>query len=145
MTFASHFDGSDLKIFITFSDSLCFPLMGSNTKSLSLIHLAMARASHLTFAIQGEFGDLDIKYLKQNIPKYRPHISGSFRRTPRHCAKNGCETLRVEWRCSRIQDVIHPDGMRRAPLSGLPQGEAHDTRDHHTPNDSISYPDMLFG
>ena len=34
--------------------------------------------------LQGEFGDLDIKYLKQNISKCR---SGSFRRTPRHCAK----------------------------------------------------------
>ena len=40
--------------------------------------------------LQGEFVDLDIKYLKQNISKYlncRSHISGSFRRTPRHCAK----------------------------------------------------------
>ena len=32
-----------------------------------------------------------------------------------------------------------------APLSELPQGEAHDTREHHTPDDSISYPDMLSG
>ena len=37
--------------------------------------------------LQGEFGDLDIKYLKQNISKCRSHISGSFRRTPRHYAK----------------------------------------------------------
>ena len=37
--------------------------------------------------LQGEFGDLDIKYLKQNISKCRSHISGSFRRTLRHCAK----------------------------------------------------------
>ena len=37
--------------------------------------------------LQGEFGDLDIKYLKQNISKCRSQISGSFRRTPRHCAK----------------------------------------------------------
>ena len=37
--------------------------------------------------LQGEFGDLDIKYLKQNISKSRSEISGSFRRTPRHCAK----------------------------------------------------------
>ena len=37
--------------------------------------------------LQGEFGDLDIKYLKQNISKCRLHISGRFRRTPRHCAK----------------------------------------------------------
>ena len=28
-------------------------------------------------------------------------------------------------------------------LSGLPQGEAHVTREHHTPDDSISYPDMF--
>ena len=37
--------------------------------------------------LQGEFGDLDIKYLKQNISKCRSHIWESFRRTPRHCAK----------------------------------------------------------
>ena len=37
--------------------------------------------------LQGEFGDLYIKYLKQKISKCRSHISGSFRRTPRHCAK----------------------------------------------------------
>ena len=33
----------------------------------------------------------------------------------------------------------------RAPLSGLPQGEAQGTREHHTPDDNISYPDMLSG
>ena len=37
--------------------------------------------------LQGEFGDLDIKYLKKNISKCRSHISRSFRRTPWHCAK----------------------------------------------------------
>ena len=37
--------------------------------------------------LQGEFGDLDIKYLKQNISKCRSKISGSFRRTPRHCTE----------------------------------------------------------
>nr|CAN64112.1 hypothetical protein VITISV_008522 [Vitis vinifera] len=30
-------------------------------------------------------------------------------------------------------------------LSGLSHEEAHDTREHHTPDDSISYPDMLSG
>ena len=35
--------------------------------------------------------------------------------------------------------------MWRTPLSGLPQGEAHDTCEHHTPDDSISYSDMLSG
>ena len=37
--------------------------------------------------LQGDFGDLDNKYLKQNIPKYRWQISGNFRRTLQHCAK----------------------------------------------------------
>ena len=37
--------------------------------------------------LQGDFGNLDIKYLKQNISKCRSQISGSFRRTPRHSAK----------------------------------------------------------
>ena len=37
--------------------------------------------------LQGDFGDLDNKYLKQNISKYQWQISGSFRRTPQHCAK----------------------------------------------------------
>nr|CAN81636.1 hypothetical protein VITISV_009647 [Vitis vinifera] len=53
----------------------------------------MARASHLAFAIQGglqgEFGDLDIKYLKQNISKSRSKISGSFRRNFVALCKNG--------------------------------------------------------
>ena len=37
--------------------------------------------------LQGDFGDLDNKYLKQNIPKYRWQISGNFRRTLQHFAK----------------------------------------------------------
>ena len=37
--------------------------------------------------LQGDFGELDIKYLKKNISKCQSHISGSFRRTPWHCAK----------------------------------------------------------
>ena len=37
--------------------------------------------------LQGEFGGLDIKYLKQNISKCRSRISGSVRRIPRHCVE----------------------------------------------------------
>ena len=36
-----------------------------------------------------------------------------------------------------------PKRTRAAMLSGLSQGEAHDTCEHYTPDDSISYPDML--
>ena len=46
--------------------------------------------------LQGEFRDLDIKYLKQNISKCRSHISGSFKRTPRHYAK-----IQVIWNVGR--------------------------------------------
>ena len=44
-------------------------------------------------------------------------------------------------------DQLHPDFPRghAAMLSGLPQGEAHGIREHHTSDDSIPYPDMLFG
>ena len=45
-------------------------------------------------------------------------------------------------------EQLHPNSLRRtcaAMLSGLPQGEAHGTREHHTSDDSISYPDRLSG
>ena len=35
--------------------------------------------------LQGEFGDLDIKYLKQKISKCQSQISGSFRRISQSC------------------------------------------------------------
>nr|CAN75804.1 hypothetical protein VITISV_029356 [Vitis vinifera] len=91
----------------------CFPLMGSNTKSLSLMHLAMARASHLAFAIQGEFWDLDNKNLKKNISKCRSQISGStkdhtfasenkvarFRRHTKRAAKSLRSKRLISQRC----------------------------------------------
>ena len=69
--------------------------------------------------LQREFGDLDIKYLKQNISKSRSEISGSFNRTPRHCAKNGCESLRVS--AIRGSGHVWPGKLKRLlshPTSG---------------------------
>ena len=40
---------------------------------------------------QGVFGDLDIKYLKQNISKCWSQISGSFRRTPQLCVQKAAK------------------------------------------------------
>ena len=37
--------------------------------------------------LQGEFGDLDIKYLKQKISKCRSQIQGSFRRISQPCKR----------------------------------------------------------
>ena len=75
---------------------------------------------------------LDIKYLKKNISKCRSHISGSFRRTPRHCAKwlrnspgeryqriRICLTGEVETPSFHIRrqapDVKYPEKMERQP------------------------------
>ena len=80
--------------------------------------------------LQGDFGDLDIKYLKQNISKCRSYILGSFRRTPRHCAKwlrnspgkryrqiQICLTREVETPSFPIRrqapDVKYPEKMER--------------------------------
>ena len=69
--------------------------------------------------LQGDFGDLDNKYLKQNISKCQSHISGSFRRTSRHCAKRYkririCVTGEVETLSSPIRrqnsGCEHPGG-----------------------------------
>ena len=80
--------------------------------------------------LQGDFGDLDIKYLKKNISKCWSHISESFRRTPRHCAKwlrnspskryqriRICLTGEVETPSSPIRrqapDVKYPEKVER--------------------------------
>ena len=82
--------------------------------------------------LQGEFGDLDIKYLKQNISNCRSHVLGSFRRTPRHCAKylrnspgkryqmiRICLTREVETPSFPIRicllDVKHPEKVAHHP------------------------------
>ena len=82
--------------------------------------------------LQGDFGDLDIKYLKKNISKCRSHILGSFRRTPWHCAKwlqnsrgkryqriRICLTGEVEMPSSPIQrqapDVKYPKKVEHHP------------------------------
>ena len=120
--------------------------------------------------LQGEFEDLDNKYLKQNISKSRSEISGSFERTLQLCMSDWVSATRgfghvwprklkrrpdkilpwVEWVMSGVairsnSNRIPQEDTWRAPLSGLPQGEAHGTREHHNPEDSISYLDMLSG
>ena len=78
--------------------------------------------------LQGEFGDLDIKYLKQNISKSRSKILGSFKRTPWHYAK---------WRLGRqyYQSLLFYCGWKwirriasvwRAKLSGESELSAAD-------------------
>ncbi|RVW44694.1 hypothetical protein CK203_109513 [Vitis vinifera] len=143
-------------------ESKSLPSVGNSRKSyLQVTSQKLARG-----ALQGEFRDLDIKYLKQNIRK----LQEKFRCTVQNgdlvvniirvcffiVGGNGSGELRVsdEPSCPgnlncRLRMLsgnsirIPQEDMWRAPLSGLPQGKAHGTREHHTPDDSISYPDML--
>ena len=100
--------------------------------------------------LQGEFGDLDIKYLEQNISKSWSEISGSFRRTLQLCnilpsawsdpgmadrgSWNASFPIRIlNFGChsgvdaapdvsggSLIPDVIHPDGNGGSQMEFLP-------------------------
>ena len=63
--------------------------------------------------LQGEFGDLDNKYLKQNISGCRSEISGSFRRTPQHCILRE-KTLQVS--VIRKSGYVYPEKLKRPPL-----------------------------
>ena len=59
--------------------------------------------------LQGEFGDLDIKYVKQKISKCRLQISGSFRRNSiavRATVQNGCEIFVAKGQHFRSQRLI---------------------------------------
>nr|CAN71262.1 hypothetical protein VITISV_014447 [Vitis vinifera] len=158
-------------------ESKSLPTVGNSRKSyLQVTSQKLARGG-----LQGEFGDLDIKYLKQNISRCRSEISGSFKRNSVALCKNGCPgnlncRLRMlsggrnfgyeisgeggmsaglnsspggmSYAARRYPEQLHPDSPRghaARSLSGFPQGEAHNTREHHTPDNSISYPDMLSG
>ena len=86
--------------------------------------------------LQGDFGNLDNKYLKQNISICWLEISGSFRRTPRHCIlrENSpgkryqrirtCLTGEVETSSSPIRsqapDVNYPEKVELRPDRILP-------------------------
>ena len=123
--------------------------------------------------LQGEFGDLDIKYIKKNISKCR---SGSFRRTLRHCAKwlrnspgkryqriRICMTGEVETPSSPIRrqapDVKYSSGMAAeknfgyetfgwnvsGEISGWNVGGETPSRFPKRTRGALPYPDMLFG
>ena len=75
-------------------------------------------------------------------------LSYAAQRGPSACAR--CRDPSPEWhgvrKAIRINSIwISQEDTRCAPLSGFPQVEAHNTREHHTSDDSISYLDMLSG
>ena len=59
--------------------------------------------------LQGEFGDLDIKYLKQKISKCRSQILGRLKRNStavRATVQNGCEIFAAKGQHFRSQRLI---------------------------------------
>ena len=75
-------------------------------------------------------------------------MSYAAQRGPSACAR--CRDPSLGWhgvrKAIRINSIrISQEDTRRAPLSGFPQVEEHNTREHQAPDDSISYPDMLSG
>ena len=53
------------------------------------------------------------------------------------------DRLRVQGVGTPLPDDTECARLSGSTPSGFPQVEAHSTREHHTPDDSISYPDML--
>ena len=55
--------------------------------------------------LQGEFGDLDIKYLKQNISKCRSQILGSFRRNFAVKGQHFCSPRLISQPCKNLHSA----------------------------------------
>ena len=77
--------------------------------------------------LQGDFGNLDIKYLKQNISKCRSQISGSFRITLRYCAKwlrnsPGKCYQRIQICLIEEAEMLSSSIRRQAPDAKYPDG-----------------------
>ena len=94
--------------------------------------------------LQGDFGDLDIKYLKKNISKCRSHILGNFRRTPRHCVKwlRNCPGKRYQRiRICLIGEVETPSFPIRRQARDVKYPEKVERRSDRIPN--MRYPEKV--
>ena len=115
--------------------------------------------------LQGEFGDLDNKYLKQNIPKCLKMSVENIRKVQENTAALYTERKTLQVSIIRRSGYVYLEKLKRLPLpsgyriSGCkmsahgmssfpirtPSGKStrHSWTSH--PDDSISYPDMLSG
>ena len=70
--------------------------------------------------LQGEFGDLDIKYLKQNISKCRSQISGNFRRNSVALCKMAAKSFRSKMVISQPCKILPSTWSDRLPMTVTP-------------------------
>ena len=66
--------------------------------------------------LQGEFGDLDNKYLKKNIPKYLKMSVGNIRKLQENTAALYTERRTMRVSVIRRSGYVYPDKLKRPPL-----------------------------
>ena len=65
--------------------------------------------------LQGEFGDLDIKYLKQNIPKYLKMSVGNIKKLQENTAALYTERKTLQVSVIRRSGYVYPKKLKRPP------------------------------
>ena len=66
--------------------------------------------------LQGEIGDLDNKYLKQNIPKYLKMSVGNIRKLQENTAALYIERKTLQVSAIRRSGHVYPEKLKRPPL-----------------------------
>ena len=66
--------------------------------------------------VQGDFGDLDNKYLKQNIPKYLKMSVGNIRKLQENTAALYTERKTLWVSVIRRSGYVYPEKLKRPPL-----------------------------
>ena len=66
--------------------------------------------------LQGEFGDLDIKYLKQNIPKYLKMSIENIRKLQENTVALYTERKTLQVSAIRRSGYVYPEKLKRPPL-----------------------------
>ena len=66
--------------------------------------------------LQGEFGDLDNKYLKQNIPKYLKISVGNIRKVQENTAALYTKRKTLQVSVIRRSGYVYPQKLKRPPL-----------------------------
>ena len=101
--------------------------------------------------LQGDFGDLDNKYLKQNIPKYLKMSVENIRKLQKNTAALYIERKTLRASVIRRSGYVWPEKLKRPPLpSGVRRrmwnirSEDPDMSDQGSWNVLLSHPDVRY-
>ena len=97
--------------------------------------------------LQGEFGDLDNKYLKQNIPKYLKMSVGNIGKLQENTATLYTERKTLRASVIRRSRYVYPEKLKRPPLLSGYEISGCKMSAHGIPDmkcrEPPSYPDQL--